>query len=198
MSCQGSFCCNMEREVGGGSLSALRAGDEVESAADAHGAPCRSGPESEAKPTAAPLSNRPANRSLSNRSNKLARAALVRASTRCSHSARLRAIKPGLSCFNPLALPDAQESGLHPWEYNELQTPRFCSTLVRKTNQRSRGPAATAYRFQMNARPFCPSCPLRGGATRSKLLPSLPSRCRNRPLPAIPEKNYFGTKNDEN
>ena len=154
MSCQGAaFVATWRWEVGGGSLSALRAGDEVGSAADAHGAPCRSGPESEAKPSAAPLSNRPANRSLSNGSNKLARAALIRARTRCSHSARLRAIKPGLSCFNPLALPDAQESGLHPWEYNELQTPRFCSTLVRKTNQRSRGPAAVAYRFQMNIMP---------------------------------------------
>ena len=52
-----------------------------------------------------------------------------------SHSARLRAIKPGLSCFNPLALPDAQESGLHPWEYNELQTPRFVVHLcARRTN----------------------------------------------------------------
>jgi hypothetical protein len=52
----------------------------------------------------------------------------------------------------------------------------------------------------MNAMPFCPSCPLRGGATRSKLLPSLPSRCRNNPLPAIPEKAILGrrmTKNDE-
>ena len=49
----------------------------------------------------------------------------------------------------------------------------------------------------MNAMPFCPSCPLRGGATRSKLLTSLPSQCRNRPLPAIPEKNHLGTKNDE-
>ena len=175
----------------------MRAGDEVESAADAHCAPCRSGRESEAKPSAAPLSNRPANRSLSNRSNKLARAALIRARTRCSHSARLRSVKPGLSCFNPLALLDAQESGIHPWNPLQLQTPRFCSTLVRKTNQRSRGPAATAYRFQMNAMPFCPSCPLRRGATRSKLLPSLPSRCRNNPLPTILEKNYFGTKNDE-
>ena len=67
-------------------------------------------------------------------------------------------------------------------------------------NERSRGPAATAYRFQMNVMPFCPSCPLRGGATRSKLLPSLPSRCRNRPLPAIPEKAILGrkmTRNDE-
>ena len=36
--------------------------------------------------------------------------------TRCSHSARLRAIKPGLSYFNSLALPDAQESEIHPWE----------------------------------------------------------------------------------
>ena len=35
---------------------------------------------------------------------------------------------------------------------------------------------------------------------RNKLLPSLPSRSRNRPLPAIPEKNILGrkmTKNDE-
>ena len=32
---------------------------------------------------------------------------------------------------------------------------------------------------------------------RSKLLPSLPKQCRNRPLPAMPEKIYFGTKNDE-
>ena len=32
---------------------------------------------------------------------------------------------------------------------------------------------------------------------RSKLLTSLPSRSRNRPLPAIPEKNPFGTRNDE-
>jgi hypothetical protein len=35
---------------------------------------------------------------------------------------------------------------------------------------------------------------------RSKLLPSLPSRCRNNPLPAIPEKAILGrrmTKNDE-
>ena len=32
---------------------------------------------------------------------------------------------------------------------------------------------------------------------RSNLLPSLPSRCRNRPLPAIPEKTILGRKNDE-
>ena len=79
-----------------------------------------------------------------------------------------------------------------PWNSQQLQTPRFCSTLVRKTNERSRGPAATAYRFQMNARPFCPSCPLRAGATRSKLLPSLPSagaataRC-----PPYPKKPFW-------
>ena len=91
-------------------------------------------------------------------------------------------------------------SEIHPGISSNCKRPRFCSTLVRKTNERSRGPAATAYRFQMNAMPFCPSCPLRGGATRSKLLPSLPSRCRNRPLPAIPEKAILGrrmTRNDE-
>ena len=66
----------------------------------------------------------------------------------CLHAARLRSVKPGLNCFNRLALPDAQESGMHPWEYNELQTARFCSTIVRKTNQRSRGPAAVANQFE--------------------------------------------------
>ena len=37
-----------------------------------------------------------------------------RARWRCPHSARLCSVKPGLSCFNDLALLDAQQSGMHP------------------------------------------------------------------------------------
>ena len=129
-------------------MSALRAGDEVESAADAQRAACRSGRESEAKPSAAALSNRPANRSFSNGSHRLACAALVRARKRCSHSARLRAIKPGLTHFNLLALLDAhlkriptealpnRHAALHAWlayssKENSLNTIIFAEYVFR-------------------------------------------------------------------
>ena len=56
-----------------------------------------------------------------------------------------------------------------------MQTPRLCSTIVRKTNQRSRGPAATAYRLQMNTMPFFTSAARRGNhAQQTAALPAQP------------------------